>query len=73
MDKETKDLHLPPDSGKWPKIRLPFGTYQKLYRHQRIGIQWMASLHRNAIKGGILADDMGMVCHFSLFVDLLFC
>jgi SNF2 family DNA or RNA helicase len=61
MDKETKDLYLPPESGKWPRIRLPFATYQKLYRHQRIGIQWMASLHRNTIKGGILADDMGMV------------
>jgi SNF2 family DNA or RNA helicase len=63
MDKETKDLYLPPESGKWPRIRLPFATYQKLYRHQRIGIQWMASLHRNTIKGGILADDMGMVRH----------
>jgi SNF2 family DNA or RNA helicase len=61
MDKETKDLYLPPESGKWPKIRLPFSTYQRLFPHQRIGIQWMASLHRNAIKGGILADDMGMV------------
>lgn len=61
IDKETKDLHLPMESGKWPRIRLPFTTYQKLYQHQRIGIQWMASLHRNTIKGGILADDMGMV------------
>lgn len=58
---ETKDLHLPPESGIWPRIRLPFSSYQKLYHHQRIGIQWMASLHRNKIKGGILADDMGMV------------
>jgi SNF2 family DNA or RNA helicase len=59
-NKPTGDLYLPASSGKWPRIRLPFSIYQKLYQHQRIGIQWMASLHRNTIKGGILADDMGM-------------
>ncbi|KAL7519882.1 hypothetical protein ACHAWX_004636 [Stephanocyclus meneghinianus] len=60
LDQSTHDLYLPSSSGKWPRIRLPFSTYQKLYQHQRIGIQWIASLHRNTIKGGILADDMGM-------------
>eukprot|EP00804_Cyclotella_cryptica_P019629 CCRYP_013986-RB/>CCRYP_013986-RB protein AED:0.03 eAED:0.03 QI:158/1/1/1/1/0.8/5/1739/623 len=63
LDQSTNDLYLPSSSGtsgKWPRIRLPFSTYQKLYQHQRIGIQWIASLHRDTIKGGILADDMGM-------------
>ena len=46
---------------KWPKIRLPLTLYNKLFQHQRIGVQWMASLYLNEIKGGILADDMGMV------------
>ena len=71
IDKETKDLHLPPESGNWPRIRLPFPSYQKLYPHQRIGIQWLASLHRNKIKGGILADDMGMVRYNLIFVTML--
>lgn len=48
------------NKAKWPKIRLPLALYNKLYQHQRIGCQWMASLHHNDIKGGILADDMGL-------------
>jgi len=55
------ELYLSDNSDvKWPGIRLPLALYNKLFQHQRIGVQWMASLHRNKIKGGILADDMGM-------------
>ena len=66
LDKDnTGDLYLassgPNSDVKWPKIRLPLTLYNKLFQHQRIGVQWMASLYLNEIKGGILADDMGMV------------
>ena len=62
QDKNSDDLYLPSDedSIKYPRIRLPITLYHKLFQHQRIGIQWMASLHRNKIKGGLLCDDMGM-------------
>ncbi len=64
LDEVGRDLILPSDTAnstvKWPKVRLPLSLYNKLFQHQRIGVQWMASLHRNRIKGGILADDMGM-------------
>lgn len=55
------DLHLASsnDCIQWPRIRLPMALYKKLFPHQRVGVQWMASLHKNEIKGGILADDMG--------------
>jgi hypothetical protein len=45
----------PKKKAKWPKIKLPLPLYNKLYQHQRIGVQWMASLHHDEIKGGLLA------------------
>ena len=68
LDKDNEgDLYLSDNSDvKWPKIRLPLTLYNKLFQHQRIGVQWMASLHKNEIKGGILADDMGMVSDIML-------
>lgn len=59
----TTDSHTDPNKkkkAKWPKINLPLPLYKKLYQHQRIGVQWMASLHHNEIRGGLLADDMGL-------------
>ena len=56
------------NKAKRPKIRLPLALYNKLYQHQRIGCQWMASLHHNDIKGGILADDMGLGESFLSFL-----
>ena len=44
---------------QWPKINIPKKLYNKLYDHQKVGVQWMASLHTNGI-GGILGDDMGL-------------
>lgn len=43
----------------WPEFRIPSDLYNSLYPHQKVGVQWMASLHSNKI-GGILADDMGL-------------
>ena len=43
-----------------PKIRLPKTLFSRLYDHQKVGVQWMASLHAAGV-GGILGDDMGMV------------
>ena len=61
IDDDSGDLYLAdnPDED-WPRVRMPLSLYKNLYQHQRIGVQWMASLHDNVIKGGILADDMGM-------------
>ena len=42
-----------------PEIVIPVQLYDKLYDHQKVGIQWMASLHAKGI-GGILGDDMGL-------------
>ena len=56
------DLYLADNSDvRWPKIRLPLALYNKLFPHQRIGTQWMASLHRNKIKGGILGECQRVV------------
>jgi len=44
---------------KWPELTLSAKAYDKLYAHQKIGVQWMASLHSNGV-GGILGDDMGL-------------
>lgn len=43
----------------WPDLHLPGPLYKQLYSFQRVGVQWMATLHANGI-GGILGDDMGM-------------
>lgn len=34
--------------------------YNKLFEHQKEGVAFMYSLHRDGRKGGILADDMGL-------------
>ncbi|KAL1274043.1 hypothetical protein QQF64_026857 [Cirrhinus molitorella] len=36
------------------------GLYDKLYDHQKEGVAFLYSLHRDGRKGGILADDMGL-------------
>jgi SNF2 family DNA or RNA helicase len=43
----------------WPNMELNPKFYQNLYPHQRIGIQWLASMHCKRV-GGILGDDMGL-------------
>jgi len=63
-DAEADEYYLSSGGGGrgcdgWPNLRLPTQLYQRLYPHQRIGVQWMASLHRGGI-GGILGDDMGL-------------
>jgi SNF2 family DNA or RNA helicase len=37
----------------WPKFSLPANLFKSLYPHQKVGVQWAASLHSNMI-GGIL-------------------
>jgi len=44
---------------RWPKLRVPASLFRQLFWHQKVGVQWMATLHENGI-GGILGDDMGM-------------
>ena len=47
------------ENHKWPKYAIPKRLFDKLYDHQKVGVQWMASLHSKGI-GGILGDDMGL-------------
>ena len=63
LDNDHKgDLYLSDNSDfKWPAIRLPMPLYNKLFQHQRIGVQWMASLYRNKIKGGILGKLVALL------------
>ena len=44
---------------EWPEISLPRSLYDRLFHHQKEGVQWMASMHENGV-GGILGDDMGL-------------
>ena len=44
---------------QWPSVRLTCELFDKLYDHQKVGVQWIASLHKGKL-GGILGDDMGL-------------
>jgi hypothetical protein len=60
LDAETDEVFLSADqcaipNSVWPKLRIPIELYNRLYNHQKAGVQWMASLHSNRI-GGILGD-----------------
>ena len=52
---------------------LPTEMYNRLYPHQREGIQWLWSLHQSD-SGGILGDDMGLgkTIQISSFIGGLF-
>ena len=41
-------------SSKWPKLNVPKKLFDKLYDHQKVGVQFLAGLH--AKHGGILGD-----------------
>uniref|UniRef100_A0A671N182 DNA excision repair protein ERCC-6-like n=1 Tax=Sinocyclocheilus anshuiensis TaxID=1608454 RepID=A0A671N182_9TELE len=41
-------------------LKLYKWLYNKLYEHQKEGVAFLYSLHRDGRKGGILADDMGL-------------
>uniref|UniRef100_A0A9J8AGK2 DNA excision repair protein ERCC-6-like n=1 Tax=Cyprinus carpio carpio TaxID=630221 RepID=A0A9J8AGK2_CYPCA len=41
-------------------LKLYKWLYDKLYDHQKEGVAFLYSLHRDERKGGILADDMGL-------------
>jgi SNF2 family DNA or RNA helicase len=63
-----KVLNKPCVSGEFELDRFPIAgaIFQRLYPHQRKGIEWLWSLHKTRA-GGILGDDMGMVCVSSMF------
>lgn len=59
-DATTDEYYLSPKrysipGVEWPSLRLPSDLYNRLFAHQKIGIQWMASMHSNKI-GGLLGD-----------------
>jgi SNF2 family DNA or RNA helicase len=41
------------------RLRIPEQIWNYLYPYQRVGVEWMWSLHRQGI-GGILGDEMGL-------------
>jgi SNF2 family DNA or RNA helicase len=43
----------------YPDVQIPKRLYHNLYDFQKVGVEWLASLHSKGI-GGILGDDMGM-------------
>jgi SNF2 family DNA or RNA helicase len=55
-------------AGEYELDRFPIAgeVFKRLYPHQRKGIEWLWSLHKTRA-GGILGDDMGMVCVCSMF------
>ena len=53
----SKNHHIP--GVTWPALRLPAELFNRLFPHQKIGVQWIASLHSKKI-GGLLGDDMGL-------------
>ncbi|KAK7172926.1 hypothetical protein R3I93_002905 [Phoxinus phoxinus] len=55
-DEEEEEFVDVNDSG----LKLYKGLYDKLYDHQKEGVAFLYSLHRDGRKGGILADDMGL-------------
>lgn len=55
-DEEEEEFVDVNDSG----LKLYKDLYDKLYDHQKEGVAFLYSLHRDGRKGGILADDMGL-------------
>lgn len=55
-DEEEEEFVDVNDSG----LKLYKGLFDKLYDHQKEGVAFLYSLHRDGRKGGILADDMGL-------------
>lgn len=39
------------DGVVWPALRIPADLYTSLYPHQKVGVQWMASMHSKTIGG----------------------
>jgi SNF2 family DNA or RNA helicase len=65
LDRSANEVYLSSDKAKngiqWPAFRVPIPLWKRLYDYQKTGVSWMAGLHSNRV-GGILGDDMGMVC-----------
>ncbi|CAN0396935.1 unnamed protein product, partial [Scytosiphon promiscuus] len=40
-------------------LSLPSELYERMYKHQKIGVRWLWGLHQGDM-GGILGDDMGL-------------
>jgi hypothetical protein len=51
-DEDEEDHGLPP-------LPLPAALEQRMFPHQREGVQWLYNLHHREL-GGILGDDMGL-------------
>ena len=62
-DSATDEYYLSGSGGgervQWPNLRVPAALYRRLFPHQRVGVQWIGSLHTGGV-GGILGDDMGL-------------
>lgn len=55
-DKDTDEYYfssalLVIEGVTWPYFSIPRALYDSLYPHQKVGVQWMASMHSNKIGG----------------------
>jgi SNF2 family DNA or RNA helicase len=57
VDEDGKELSV-------EKIEEPAGLAVTLLDHQKLGVAWMKRQEQSQYKGGILADDVSMVCDF---------
>jgi hypothetical protein len=53
FDREKSLYRLDSRDFVWPKLTIPVSVFESLYQHQKIGVQWAASLHSKKM-GGIL-------------------
>lgn len=54
-----KRWELEPRDKAGKTFSLPSKVYERMYPHQRVGVEWMWGLHQGNM-GGILGDDMGL-------------
>lgn len=60
------------DQQDLPSLALPTTLHEKLFDHQKYGVNWMYNLFANGERGAILADDMGLGKVRSFFICILY-
>ncbi|KAI5086573.1 DNA excision repair protein ERCC-6-like isoform X2 [Silurus meridionalis] len=64
-EKAMKELYVSDEEEEFVNVRnsglmIYKGLYDQLYEHQKDGVAFLYSLHRDGHVGGILADNMGL-------------
>ncbi|KAI5085742.1 DNA excision repair protein ERCC-6-like [Silurus meridionalis] len=65
LEKAMKELYVSDEEEEFVNVlnsglMIYKGLYKQLYEHQKDGVAFLYSLHRDGHVGGILADDMGL-------------